>query len=188
MNSRYPSSRMGKRALPMESQLSPDNNAPAASLAPAPVPTGDGARLKVLCVDDEPMVCSTIRRSLQYEKHEVEEADCGKTALELFKNAHAMGHCFDVVVSDLSMPNMDGRQVARAMRDLCSRVYIVLLTGWTPSALEDKIAGIDETLSKPPPPERPSRHARARHSSVGAPRCGRFREAIRIDLRRARLL
>ena len=69
------------------------------SVAPAPKTRG-----RVLVVDDEPSTRRAIRMGVEASGYEVETAYDGTTALKLFTS----GRPYDVVVSDVSMPNMDG--------------------------------------------------------------------------------
>jgi DNA-binding NtrC family response regulator len=61
---------------------------------------------KILIVDDEKSVRETLREMLEYEGYEVEEADSGLHALDLFSQ-----HSFDVVLCDIKMPGMDGMEL-----------------------------------------------------------------------------
>ena len=66
----------------------------------------------VLVVDDEPVMRSLIRRTLEAEDFHVEEATDGESALALIQ---ARKDPFDLVLSDLSMPDIDGRQVSETL-------------------------------------------------------------------------
>jgi two-component system response regulator MprA len=67
----------------------------------------------VLLVDDEPSVRQVVRRTLEEEGFHVEEAPDGASALKLVQ---ARAEPFDLVLTDLSMPHIDGRQVAETLR------------------------------------------------------------------------
>jgi DNA-binding response OmpR family regulator len=58
---------------------------------------------------------------------------------------------FDVVVTDLAMPKLNGLQLARLCKTLRPSVPVVMLTGWGVLLTEDELAehGVDEVLSKP---------------------------------------
>jgi CheY-like chemotaxis protein len=66
----------------------------------------------VLVVDNVSVMRSLIRRTLEAENFHVEEARDGQSALELIQ---ARKEPFDLVLSDLSMPNIDGRQVSETL-------------------------------------------------------------------------
>ena len=59
---------------------------------------------------------------------------------------------FDVVVTDLGMPHVDGRKVASAIKSISSTTPVILLTGWGQRliAANDTPAHVDKVLSKPP--------------------------------------
>src|SRR5512141_1668386 len=67
----------------------------------------------VLVVDDEPVVRQFLRRTLEGEGFHVEEAQDGDSALRLIQ-AHA--EPFDLVLTDLSMPQINGRQISETLR------------------------------------------------------------------------
>lgn len=66
----------------------------------------------VLVIDDEPVMRSLIRRTLEAENFHVEEARNGESALALIQGRKEP---FDLVLSDLSMPDIDGRQVSETL-------------------------------------------------------------------------
>ena len=67
----------------------------------------------VLVVDDEPSLRQVVRRTLEAEGFHVEEAQDGASALALVQ---ARAEPFDLVLTDLSMPNIDGRQLSETLR------------------------------------------------------------------------
>jgi two-component system KDP operon response regulator KdpE len=103
----------------------------------------NGAR--VLVVDDESQIRRFLRASLMGHGYEVLEAGSGKDALERIVAAKP-----DLVILDLGLPDMDGIQVLRAVREW-SRVPIVVLS--VREREQDKIvaldAGADDYLTKP---------------------------------------
>ena len=90
------------------------------SVAPAPKTRG-----RVLVVDDEPSTRRAIRMGVEASGYEVETAYDGTTALKLFTS----GRPFDVVVSDVSMPNMDGVDLLREIRRTDYDIPVILVTG-----------------------------------------------------------
>ena len=66
----------------------------------------------VLVVDDEPSVRELVRRMLEAEGFHVEEATSGESALRLVQ---ARAEPFDLILTDLSMPRIDGRQVSETL-------------------------------------------------------------------------
>jgi len=98
-------------------------NAPHAKvLAALQDPTGDRGR--VLIVDDDPVQLTIYRRYLEAAGYVVETAEEGKLALHLLKTGS-----FDVVVSDISMPGMDGLALLRRVRHHDFDLPVILVTG-----------------------------------------------------------
>jgi DNA-binding response OmpR family regulator len=67
----------------------------------------------VLAIDDDPSLRGIVRRMLEAEGFHVEEASDGESALRLIQ---ARAEPFDLVLADLSMPHVDGRQVSEILR------------------------------------------------------------------------
>jgi PAS domain S-box-containing protein len=86
--------------------------------------------LRLLLVDDDPAVLNSTRMVLELDGHTVDAADGGETGLETLRKARDSGIFFDVIVTDLGMPYVDGLQVARAAKELFPAALVVLLTGW----------------------------------------------------------
>jgi DNA-binding response OmpR family regulator len=80
----------------------------------------------VLVVDNEPAMRSIIRRTLEAENFHVEEAEDGVTALRLIQ---ARREPFDLVLTDLSMPEVDGRQVSETLARYRPSVAVLCMSG-----------------------------------------------------------
>jgi CheY-like chemotaxis protein len=97
-------------------------------------------------VDDEPPMRRMLAIMLEFGGYEVETAVDGDDALFKFRREP-----FDVVLTDHSMPKMNGLELGRACKTLAPHVPIILLTGWltklTPQQLDDW--GICLALAKP---------------------------------------
>jgi len=108
--------------------------------------------LRVLCIDDEPLLREMLRQILENGGHTVEVADGGSAGLEVFRSAVRSDNPFDVVITDLGMPYVDGRQLAQALKAESPRTPIIMLTGWGSMMKEDGDVPIqvDGVLSKPP--------------------------------------
>jgi CheY-like chemotaxis protein len=108
--------------------------------------------MKLLCVDDEPLLREMMKQILESGGHTVELADGGETGLEVFRAAQKSKEPFDVVITDLGMPYLDGRQLSRAIKGESPDTPIVMLTGWGTIMKEDgdMPAQVDGVLSKPP--------------------------------------
>jgi CheY-like chemotaxis protein len=110
------------------------------------------ASYRVLCIDDEPLLRELLKELLEYSKHVVETADGGEAGLKRFEAARGEGKPFDVVITDLGMPYVDGRQVAQRVKGQSPQTPVILLTGWGAMLddKEEKQSCIDAIISKPP--------------------------------------
>jgi len=108
--------------------------------------------LRILLVDDDPLILRSLQDILESDGHTVVTADGGQKGIDEFLAASRRGAVFDVVISDLGMPNVDGRRVAATIRSAKPTTPIVLLTGWGQrlQAQEDRPQNVDRVLSKPP--------------------------------------
>jgi two-component system cell cycle sensor histidine kinase/response regulator CckA len=94
------------------------------SLSPDPV---EGLPLSILVIDDEPSVRETLADMLAILNHKVVMAESGHEALLKLAVAE-----FDLVFTDLAMPEMDGWETAREIRKVSPEMSIVLVTGYGP--------------------------------------------------------
>ncbi|MFC1707220.1 response regulator [Planctomycetota bacterium] len=108
----------------------------------------DGGSERILVVDDEPMVRRTVRGLLSAHNYRVESAASGAEALQRLDES---GEAFDVVVLDVSMPDMDGIECMRLMRKKLPSVRILLMSGHPLSLDTENAAGaeVPEFLLKP---------------------------------------
>ena len=84
--------------------------------------------MRVLLVDDDPLILDSIAEVLSFDGHDVAVASNGQTALQCFATALRTAVPFEVVVTDLGMPRVNGIQVANEVRALSDTVRIILLT------------------------------------------------------------
>jgi CheY-like chemotaxis protein len=108
--------------------------------------------LSILCIDDEPLLRDLLKEMLERDGHTVEVSDSGQTGLDAFRFARDSGRPFDIVITDLGMPYVDGRQVTRTVKHESPGTPVVMLTGWGTFMKEDDSApaDLDALLSKPP--------------------------------------
>ena len=103
------------------------------------------ARERILMVDDEASIRELVVPVLRTEGFDVDEADDGETALELFRRRP-----HDLVVLDLRLPGIDGLEVLREIRRV-STAYVIVLTARTEEA--DRVVGLelgaDDYVAKP---------------------------------------
>lgn len=83
---------------------------------------------RILVVDDERVVRRALQRILERDGCVVTLAECGQEAIDLYATR---AKDFDVVVLDLMMPDVDGREVLRRMQELNPDVRAILSSGFT---------------------------------------------------------
>ena len=102
--------------------------------------------LNVLIVDDEPAIRRFLRTSLAAEGYNVAEAEDGQGALDAIR-----GGRIDVLVLDLGLPDIDGIEVVRRLRELGSTVPIIVLSSRTNESAKVQALdlGADDYITKP---------------------------------------
>jgi len=100
---------------------------------------------KILVVDDETQITRVLRTSLSSHAYDVRVANDGETALEIMKDWTP-----DLVITDLSMPNMDGLELTRRLR-ATSKIPILVLSvrGEERTKVQALDAGADDYVTKP---------------------------------------
>jgi signal transduction histidine kinase/ActR/RegA family two-component response regulator/HAMP domain-containing protein len=108
--------------------------------------------LRILLVDDDPLLLQSLRDTLVADGHAVTATNGGTAGIETFTTARERGESFDIVITDLGMPYVDGRRVAAAIKAASISTPVILLTGWGQRLLDDDDvpAGVDRVLNKPP--------------------------------------
>lgn len=106
----------------------------------------------VLLIDDDPLLVRSVGDALTDAGHRVCTAGGGREGIEAFTAACHAHDTFDVVITDLGMPHVDGRQVAQAVKAISPKTPVVMLTGWGQrmAADGDCPPGVDHLMSKPP--------------------------------------
>src|SRR6266576_2095364 len=100
---------------------------------------------RILVVDDESQIARVLRTGLKTHGYDVRVAADGVSALETFSDWHP-----DLVVTDLSMPNMDGLELCRQLRKLSQLPIIVLsVRGEEKTKVQALDAGADDYVTKP---------------------------------------
>jgi DNA-binding NtrC family response regulator len=100
----------------------------------------------ILVVEDDANQRNIIKTILSKEGYYVEGADCGKKAVEILKTGK-----FDLVLTDLRLPDIDGTEVLREVRALGRACHVIIITafGSIPSAIEATKLGAFYYLEKP---------------------------------------
>ncbi|MBC9934101.1 response regulator transcription factor [Chitinophaga qingshengii] len=102
--------------------------------------------MKILVIEDEERVGTLIRRGLEEQGYTVTLAWDGEAGLKL-----AMGGGFDLVITDIVLPRINGLELSRAVRAALPAIPILMLTalGTTDDKVEGFDAGADDYLVKP---------------------------------------
>ncbi len=108
--------------------------------------TGTMQKASILVIEDEDDLRNLLTDILKMEGHEVEAAANGREGIASFVNRH-----FDLVFTDLGMPEMSGWQVAKEIKKLDDRTPVALITGWhiQLNDAEKKEKGVDLIINKP---------------------------------------
>jgi signal transduction histidine kinase/CheY-like chemotaxis protein len=119
--------------------------------APSPtleVPKG----LRILLIDDDPVLLHSLCEALEADGQLVLATHDAKKGIEQFEAALRGPDPFAVVITDLGMPYIDGRQVAAAIKGASPSTPVIMLTGWGQRLVADSEipAHVDQMLSKPP--------------------------------------
>ncbi len=125
-----------------------------AQVAPAGAAAAAETRpnLRILVIDDDPLVLDALRETLEAEGHVVVSASDSRQGVDAFHAAHGKDEAFEVVVTDLGMPHLDGRGVAKSVKEASPTTPVILLTGWGQrlGAEGDALVHVDRVLAKPP--------------------------------------
>ena len=115
------------------------------SPTPAPAAKPEG-RPRVLVVDDEASIRDLLSKLLALADYDVDVADDGRVALERMRLCS-----YDLLITDLNMPGMDGLAVIREARRLHENLPVIIITGFSTeaSAIEAANLGVSGYLSKP---------------------------------------
>jgi CheY-like chemotaxis protein len=117
--------------------------------------TGDmpsrASSLHLLLIDDHPLVAGAIRTILEREGHRVVVALCGENGVEAFRRAQQTGEPFAAVITDYSLPDLDGLAVAAEVKRMSAATSVIMLTAYAAEATTDGLpANVDALLGKPP--------------------------------------
>jgi len=124
------------------------NRAPLGQKAPESLsarPEGVG-RPRVLVVDDEESIRELLSKMLAMAEYDVETAPDGRMGIERLRQQQ-----YDLLISDLKMPNVDGLALIREARHLAASMPVLIITGYSSeqSAIEAVNLGVNGYLTKP---------------------------------------
>ena len=123
---------------------------PSRPAVPDQTPGAPKRSLYVLCIDDDAVILEVTKDCLTYFEHRVRVASGGQYGIELFCSAIQKSEPYDVVITDMRMPDLDGFQVARMIKAESPQTPVIMMTG------EDKFMGnrdqapaVDVVIGKP---------------------------------------
>ena len=113
--------------------------------AERPIPTGNE---RILFIDDEPVIANLGKQVLESLGYDVVARNSSIEALELFKEKK---DCFDLVITDMTMPHMTGEKLAEKLMQIRPDIPVILCTGFNFMIDEQKALhmGIRAFISKP---------------------------------------
>jgi CheY-like chemotaxis protein len=117
-----------------------------APATPAADPVERSRRLRILWVEDDPLVRMVVTEQLSRQGHTVQSAANGLEGLDTFMSGR-----FDLVITDRAMPEMGGDQLATTIRQIAPKKPIIMLTGFGDlmDAKGEQPPAVDAVISKP---------------------------------------
>lgn len=104
---------------------------------------------RILVIDDEPEIVSMLEMALS-DIHHVYPANSGRVGLRLLRE-----HAFDLVITDIFMPEVDGFEIIMHVNTLYPRPHVIVMSGFSAKVKFDCLAdvaaalGVDQVLYKP---------------------------------------
>jgi excisionase family DNA binding protein len=129
----------------LESQR-PRGSRPATVSAPARVSSATAARPRVLVADDEASIRDLLAKTLALAEYDVDLVPDGRSAIDRLRLMP-----YDLLITDLKMPGVDGLAVIREARRLRADIPVIIITGFSTeaSAIEAVNLGVSGYLTKP---------------------------------------
>ena len=128
-------------------QCPPTVNPAGASQFPVPPKRS----LRVLCIDDDAMVLESMKDCLKFFGHQAGTASGGKSGVEMFCAAMLKSEPYDVVITDMNMPGVDGYAVAQMIKTESPDTPVILITGAGNTVMDAGAASasVDIMVNKP---------------------------------------
>ena len=143
---------MNVTAIPDETQCHAGrteiDNAPDRSSQPEPK---RNRSLHILCIDDDDLFRKIMSQCLTRFEHRVTVASGGKVGLELFRAATLDNEPYEVVITDLCMPDIDGKSVVRTIKAESPKTPVIMMTGYGTFLKNngESALPVDAVVSKP---------------------------------------
>jgi len=100
--------------------------------------------VSILMVDDNPEVAGILGLTLRRLGHKVVEANSGEAAINTFELSN-----FDLVITDLGMPDMSGYEVAKIVKEIKPGTPVLIISGWGGQLDLDEMPEVDGVIAKP---------------------------------------
>jgi DNA-binding response OmpR family regulator len=109
------------------------------------------SKSRILIVDDDSMLCSVFKEGLLASGYECETSFSGKSALELISLELYGNRHFDLMVTDIVMPGMDGFELTEKVKLLDPEMAVIVMTGFQQEESYDRAiaAGASDFIKKP---------------------------------------
>ncbi len=147
---RIPAVRVGRqwrfRKLDVDRWLESQQGRTARGAAPAAIAPTAERRPRILVVDDEAGIRELLAKTLAVAEYDVDLAADGQEALERLRRGE-----YDLLITDLRMPGVDGLTLIREARRFMPQLPIIIITGYSTeaSAIEAINLGVNGYLTKP---------------------------------------
>lgn len=107
--------------------------------------------LRVLCIDDDEMVLESMKDFIAYFGHRVGVASGGTWGIEVFRTAILKSEPYDVVITDMNMPGVNGYAVAQMIKAESPDTPVILITGAGNTTMDSGVssASVDAVVNKP---------------------------------------
>jgi DNA-binding NtrC family response regulator len=104
------------------------------------------AKLKIMVLDDEPIVCKRLKPALEKQGYEVETFTQSSDAMEQLKHVN-----YDIIITDLKMKGIDGMQLLGEAKQRWPKTEVIVITGFATmeTAKESFHKGVFDFIAKP---------------------------------------
>jgi DNA-binding NtrC family response regulator len=106
----------------------------------------DSAKLRILVLDDEPIVCKRLKPALEKQGYEVDAFTQSSEAMEQIKRVD-----YDIIITDLKMKGVDGMQLLTEAKNRSPKTEVIVITGFATmeTAKESFHKGVFDFIAKP---------------------------------------
>ncbi len=103
-------------------------------------------KLKIMVLDDEPIVCKRLKPALEKQGYEVDTFTQSSDAMEQIKNVN-----YDIIITDLKMKGVDGMQLLTEAKQRSPKTEVIVITGFATmeTAKESFHKGVFDFIAKP---------------------------------------